>query len=185
MKHPGLRKNPALVAISNQMEGCKKKCLQTFSPAHLDKVRREFQELFYEQQNIYLNERLHRRQTKKMSGHLQKSNPMTTSGRKRLGRLPAEESQYSFKYTLRNASDVNVHVCQKAFRAVHGFGPRRISVLRHKLEGGELEPDKHGKHNNHPTVGEDVKELVREHIRSHPSRHSHYSRKDNSERVYI
>ena len=48
-----------------------------------------------------------------------------------------------------------------------------------------LEPDKHGKHNHHPTVGEDVKELVREHIRSYPSRHCHYSRKDNSERMYL
>ena len=45
--------------------------------------------------------------------------------------------------------------------------------------------DKRGKHSNHPVVGEEVREKIREHIRSYPSRHSHYSRKDNAECVYL
>lgn len=68
---------------------------------------------------------------------------------------------------------------------MHGFGPKRLIVLRRKLEGGELEPDRRGKHSSHPAVSEDVKDHVREHIKSYPSRHSHYSRKDNSKRVYL
>ena len=48
-----------------------------------------------------------------------------------------------------------------------------------------MEPDKQGKHDNHPTVGEEIKDLIREHIRSYPIRQSHYSRKDNAGRVYL
>ena len=186
IKKPGLRKNSPLLIISNDMECCKRKCLQSFSSFHLNTVSKDFQELFYDEQNIYLNGLLHRRQTKKTSGHPRKPNPVTTSSGKRMGRPPAEESQYSFEYTLRNESGVNVRVCQKAFCAVHGFGPKRLTVLRRKLEGGQLEHDRRGKHSNHPNVSEDVKDLVRNIIiRSYPSRHSHYSRNDNSERVYL
>lgn len=38
---------------------------------------------------------------------------------------------------------------------------------------------------SHCSVAEDVKKLVREHIETFPIRHSHYSRKDNIERVYL
>lgn len=85
VKQPALRKNLPLIVISNEMECCKKKYLQTFSSAHLDKVRKDVQELFYEQQNIYLNGLLHRRQTRKTTGHPRKPNPVTTSGGKRVG----------------------------------------------------------------------------------------------------
>lgn len=98
---------------------------------------------------------------------------------------PAEGGAFSFEYTLANESNINVRVCQKAFCAVHGFGPKRLQVFRRKLETGELEPDRRGKHKHHPSVSEEVKDQVRDHIKSFPSRHSHYSRKDNSDRVYL
>ena len=63
MKCPGLRKNSLLIAISDNKECCKKKCLQG-SISHLHKVRSEFQALFYEHQNVYLHGLLHRRETK-------------------------------------------------------------------------------------------------------------------------
>ena len=187
VKRPGLRKNSPLIVISGEMECCKKKCLQNFSVSHLEKVRSEFQGLFYESQNTYLHGLLHRRQTKKTSGHARKTNPSTSSGGKRLGRPPAEESQFSFEYTIRNENGINVHVCQKAFCSVHGFGPKRLQVLRRKVQSshGGPEPDKRGRHGCHPKVGEDLKQHIREHIKSYPTRHSHYSRKDNSERVYL
>lgn len=57
-------------------------------------------------------------------------------------------------------------------------------VLRKKIEdSGGLEPDKRRKNGKHYSVGEDVKELVREHIRSFPARHSHYSCQDNAGKV--
>ena len=85
--------------------------------------------MLYEQQNIYLNGLLHRRQTKKTSGHHpRKSNPATASSGKRLGRSSAEESKYSFIYSIRNENGININVCQKAFCIIHGFGPKRLMV---------------------------------------------------------
>ena len=184
-KRSGLRKNAPLIEISSDMSCCKKKCLQRFSTSHLQNVRSSFQDLFYEQQNIYLNGLLHCKATKKSSGHSRKANPSVSSTGKRLGRPPAEESTFRFQYTLRNESGVNIPVCQKSFCTVLGFGPKRLQVLRRKLGSGSLEPDKRGKHGNHSKVGEEIKALIREHIASYPTRHSHYSRKDNSGRVYL
>ena len=65
------------------------------------------------------------------------------------------------------------------------FGPKRLQVLRWKLESGKLELDGRGKHSNHPAVDNKLKDMIREHIKSVPSRQSHYSRKDNSQRVYL
>ena len=48
-----------------------------------------------------------------------------------------------------------------------------------------MEPDRRGKHGKQYSVGENIKDLVREHIRSFPARHSHYSRQDNAGRVYL
>lgn len=166
------------------MKCCKKKCLQKFGVSHLTKLRENFQTLLYNEQNIYLNGLLHRHKTVRTSGHPRKVNPGTSSG-KRIGRPPAEESHFSFYYTLQDDKGINVRVCQKAFCTVYGFGPKRLQVLRQKVENGRLELDRRGKHTNHPTVDTEVKDLIREHIKSLPSRQSHYSRKDNPQRIYL
>ena len=137
MKRPGLRKNSPLVPITTSMKCCKKKCLQNISVSHLNNLRENFQTLVYDEQNIYLNGLLHRHETVKISGHPRKSNAVTSSG-KRIGRLPAEENQFSFDYSLHNDKGFNVHVCQKAFCIARGFGPKRLQVLRQKLESGNL-----------------------------------------------
>jgi len=56
--------------------------------------------------------------------------------------------------------------------------------MRKKLESGELE-DGHGKHDNHPAVDSEIKDLVRDHIKSLPSRQSHYLRADNAGHTYL
>ena len=73
-------------------------------------------------------------------------------------------SKFSFKYTLRDEHNVNVCVCQKGFCHVLGFGPKRIQVLRKKLNAGEVQPDQRGKHGNHQSISEDTKEKIRAHI---------------------
>ena len=185
VKRPGLRRNSPSVTITDQMECCKKKCLQTISISRLQKIRSNFESLMYEEQNIYLNGLLHRRETKKSSGHPRKCNPSTSSNGKRVGRPPAEDSMFSFNYSLRNDKGVDIRVCQKSFCNVHGFSPKRLLILRRKLGTGELQPDRRGKHGNHQSVDEEAKDLVRNHIETYPTRRSHYSRKDNMERVYL
>lgn len=185
-KKSGLRKNSPSLTITNEMECCRKKCLQRFNVSHLQRIRTCFESMLYEEQNIYLNGLLHRRETKKASGHPRKEHPTLSVNGKKIGRPPAEDSMFSFLYSLQNDKGINVRICQKAFCDVHGFGPKRLQILRRKLgQGPELEPDKRGKHSSHCSVAEDVKKLVREHIETFPTRHSHYSRKDNIERVYL
>ena len=165
------------------MECCRKRCLQKFNVSHLQRTRTSFESMMYEQQNIYLNGLLHRRETKKTVGHPRKANPTLSINGKKVGRPLAEYSMFSFLYSLRNEKGIDIHICQKAFCDVHGFGPKRLQILRRKLgQGPELEPDRRGKHSNHLTVDERIKNLVREHIETYPTRRSHYSRK---ERVYL
>lgn len=92
MKKPGLRKNSPCVDLSNYAECCKKLCIQKFTTSHLNKVRDDFEKLFYEEQNLYLNGVLHRCVTKKSSGHSRKQNPTMSSSGKKVGRPPAEEA---------------------------------------------------------------------------------------------
>ena len=130
---------------------------------------------------------LHQHHTKKSSGHKRKINPTLTCNEKRLGRPPAEESAFSFEYKVKNEKGFDVKVCRKAFCALHGCSPKQLQVLRRKIEAaGEanIELDKCGKHGNQQRIG-DVRELIREHIRSFPARASHYSRKDNCGRTYL
>ena len=71
---------------------------------------------------------------------------------------------------------------------IHGFGKRRLEVLRKKMPVGLTvpEPDCRGKHTNRPTkISEELREKIREHIMSFPTRQSHYSRHDNTGRLYL
>lgn len=187
VKRPGLRKNSPRLQIADLNDCCRKNCLQQFSPSHLSKVREEFESMYYEEQNIYLNGTLKRREAKRTSGHPRKLCPTVSSKGKRVGRPPAEDSCFSYEYYIRNEKGVDVRVCQKAFCSVYGFGPKRLLILRKKQgkDGTCLEPDRRGKHDKHATVDEDLKDLIREHIQSFPARHSHYSRQDNAGRVYL
>ena len=129
VKRAGLRKNVPFIDISSLSGCCKKECIMKFSQPHLSKIRKDFESLNYEQQNIYLSALLHRHKTKKTSGHKRKSNPSVSSKSRRLGRPPAEESKFSFDYCLINEKGITVKVCQKSFCRVHAFGTKRLRVL--------------------------------------------------------
>ena len=189
VKRPGLRKNAPHLDIQSLTKCCKKECLSRFSNSHLSDVRGNFEGLYYEQQNIYLTGLLRRHETKKTSGHKRKLNPTTTLNGKRLGRPRAEDSKFTFEYYIHDEKGLDIKVCQKAFCGVHAFGPKRLRVLREKItdamDGSTVVWDKRGKHHGHVKVSEAVRDTVREHIRSYPARSSHYSRSDNTGRVYL
>ena len=187
VKKKGLRKNAPRKDISSLENCCKRECLKNFPIHHLEKIRSEFEELLYEEQNLYLNGLLRRHESKKSSGHSRQEPARITSSGKRLGRPPAEESIFSFDYYLRNTKKIDIKVCQKAFCDVFGFGPKRLQVLRQKIKASvtSVEPDKRGKHGNQPRVNEDLRQLVKDHIQSFPARSSHYSRADNHGRLYL
>ena len=180
VKKRGLRSNAPCEITSC----CKKNCLQSFSVEHLQKLKNDFQQLYYDQQNICLCGLLHRFKTKKTSGHRHNSNPCTTINGKRRGRPGAEDSAFSFKYHVVDQEGINTTVCQKAFCNIHGFTSKRLQVLRKKIVSG-IPFDERGKHRSHQKVSDDIRNLVRDHISSLPARTSHYSRKHNSARKYL
>ena len=86
VKKPRLRKNSPSVTIRNQMKCCKKNCLKSVNTSHLENIRSNFQKLLTMNKIIYLNGLLHRRETKRASGHPCKSSPSVSSNGKRVGR---------------------------------------------------------------------------------------------------
>ena len=115
---------------------------------------------------------LQERTQKKSSGHKRKENPAVGKNGRKRGRPPAESSEFSVEYHVKG---IDVNVCQKAFIWTHGFGKRRLEVLRGKFVAGSLLPeaDQRGRHDNRPQkVSEELHQKVFDHIASFPSRPS-------------
>jgi len=190
VKKKGLRCNAPQVSIDNMVgkECCKKVCIQCVPAEHLVTLRQHFSTLTYDEQNLYLTGLMIRRETKKSVGHKRKSIPSVGKYGKKVGRPPAEESSFSVEYQIRDEKGLNRKVCQKAFLLIHGFGKRRLEILRKKMPVGSTvpEPDCRGKHSNRPLkVSDELHQKVREHIMSFPAKQSHYSRHDNPGRLYL
>ena len=189
-KKLGLRKNAPNTSIDDvvSMGCCMKSCILKLSKVALHQIRDKFNVLTYEEQNQYLAGLMIRRMAIKSSGHMRKENPTAGKNGKKMGRPPADEASFTIEYNVRNEKGINVTICQKAFILIHGFGKKRVEVLRKKVASGSLcpEPDRRGKHSNRPhKVPELIHKKVREHIMSFPARQSHYSRHKNSGRMYL
>ena len=93
----------------------------------------------------------------------------------------------SFVYRLRLSNGNHVQICKQTFCQVHGIGKRRVENLCTAMTSGVLScSDGRGKHANRPhALSESLKEQVRQHISSFPSRESHYSRQSNKNRKYL
>lgn len=163
--------------------------MSRISCSQLASVRQHFATLEYNEQNIYLSSLMIRKQTKKSVGHKRKTTPTTGKNGKKLGRPPAELSNFSVEYMVINETGQHQKICQKAFILIHGFGKRRLEVLRKKIKAGSSvmpERDRRGKHSNRPRkVSDDLHSKVREHIMSFEARQSHYSRSHNAGRLYL
>ena len=92
-----------------------------------------------------------------------------------------------YHYYVRLSDGAQVEVCKKVFCDIHGIGRKRVENLAKKLNSGALvASDNQGKHKQRPhAISLDVKDEIREHIRSFPRRQSHYSRSDNGKRQYL
>ena len=98
--------------------------------------------------------------------------------------------QYSYAYYVKSASDGDIRICKEAFLSVHGLQNcrgRLENILTHIINGtGMPKVDGRGKHNNRPNrTPNDVLECVKTHINLFPTYQSHYSRRDNINRVYL
>ncbi|KAB0803299.1 hypothetical protein PPYR_00269 [Photinus pyralis] len=77
-------------------------------------------------------------------------------------------------------------VCKTMFLHTLGISERWVSTALSKVkDSGAVEEDNRGKHQSRPNkINEDVKEIVREHIKLFPVVPSHYTRK-NTQKLYL
>lgn len=112
---------------------------------------------------------------------------------RRRNRKPAEQARTNsatFKYRIRgkneNNQTVEYDVCKKALCAIHGIGKKRLERICTSLANTGFSPkSRQGKHDARPhKIKVEVLDLIRNHIRSFPSRNNHYGLKD-SKRIYL
>lgn len=91
-------------------------------------------------------------------------------------------------YTVLNES-LEVNVCKKAFLNIHGLQKSRgrVEQLVKKMSAGLCSPpvDKRGLHDARPKYSAEQNDSALAHIQSIPTYKSHYSRKDNPNKVYF
>ena len=77
-------------------------------------------------------------------------------------------------------------MCQKAFGSLHGITRGRTIGVAGRVANSITSPqDMRGRHNNRPKrIPEVVRHQIKDHIKSFPSKQSHYSRKDTA-RKYL
>lgn len=71
-------------------------------------------------------------------------------------------------------------VCLNTFCAVHAITVDRVKRIKKLLCNNETPIDKRGKHPKGNAIPVDIRNLIRDHISSYPSKQSHYSGKDYS-----
>jgi len=101
-----------------------------------------------------------------------------TSPKVRTVMAPINQRKYTNEYSL-IVNGVRMEVCRTTICSVFGITPERIKTIKKKLEAGEVSPsDQRGKHSNHKTIDEAVRQHIRDHINQFPLYESHYCRAD-------
>ena len=73
-------------------------------------------------------------------------------------------------------------VCREGFASLHGIGTKRVRRVTACVAKVTIPKDKRGMHNNIPSISDDPRNKVDEHIRLFPYCVSHYARHGNSRR---
>ena len=89
----------------------------------------------------------------------------------------------SYTYSVRK-DGVQIEVCSKAFRSIHGIGKSRFEKLR-KPNITVTPTDKRGKHGNQRKIEDATRQKIRDHIKRFPVIKSHYSREENPHKSYL
>lgn len=148
---------------------CRCKCCSKFSVEEKRTIMQQFNDLAdHDRQNIYLR------------------GCVTVNKSEKIRRRPRNEepntARNSFSYSI-TISDKTIKVCKAALCALHGISRARLAkkVLNFDVDI----TDGRGKHGNHIRLDDEIRNKVREHIRSFPARESHYSRSKNQSRKYL
>ena len=156
---------------------CRRHCFNVLTDNQCDKICSDFWKMGdFDYQNAYL------------FGQIKCYSPV----RRRANIAHDSEylKQHTFAYYVKSSTSHDVRVCKKAFLSIHGLhqnAGRLENILTQITTGSGIpKQDSRGKHHNRPnrTAG-DVVKFVKDHISSFPVYQSHYSRRDNINRVYL
>ena len=149
------------------MVECRCRCLCKISEEEQHQILESFNKMGnHEVQNAYL-----RGCVSVVPENQQRRRPLNEDG----------QARKSFIYTITSSSNTTP-VCKASFLGLHGIKESRLK--RRVLNFEKDITDGKGHHQNHPTVGKDVKKAVRCHIIDFPARVSHYSRSKNEHKKY-
>lgn len=150
---------------------CSYNCSETFSEAEQQRIFQDFYSLgSHDAQNKYLYGLITVMEVKRHTAH-----------------EITRPRNHTIEYQVRLANGTHQQVCKQSFCDLHAIGKRRIEKLVEKmLHGVLIASDMRGKHENRPhAISDELKQKVREHIKSFPRRQSHYSRSKNLKREYL
>ncbi|XP_045500057.1 serine-repeat antigen protein 5-like [Colias croceus] len=91
------------------------------------------------------------------------------------------KTNYAFYFEVESSLK---RVCKTMFKNTLDINDRTIRTVTEKSTGGFLKEDQRGKHSKHYTVGDTIKNDIRDHIKSIPRIESHYLRAQTT-REYI
>lgn len=153
--------------VPNDTFACRCECDSKFTVENKRKIISEFRAFNHEKQNIYL------RGCVKIIPAAKRRHPPRTDE-------PKPRSSFEFTVTVDRRS---IKCCKGAFCHLHNI--KRSRLTKKVLNFTASLADGRGKHDNHPKVTDEVRNKMREHIRSFPARESHYSRSKNEQKKYL
>lgn len=99
---------------------------------------------------------------------------------------PSFDHSVAYYYKIR-INGKEEEVCHTAFLSLHGIPRGRLRRIQDSIRSSGMPPfDSRGKHDNRPSkTPDEILFLIRQHIKSFRARQSHYSRRDNPEKVFL
>ena len=92
---------------------------------------------------------------------------------------------FSRVFYVKNSRGVSIRVCKTAFLRIHSISNGRLDRALRVTEGGSPLQDQRGRHPPANKTDANVFKHVNDHIESFPHYTSHYSRKDNPNKLYL
>lgn len=151
---------------------CRCKCLSKIDEDCKQSILEKFNNLeSHSLQNAYLRSNIRKVEVER---------PKKEAKRKRV----TERSRYEYSF-FDGVNDLTINICKNSFLALHGIKESRLKKKVLAMSLDQSFGDGRGKHENHRKISEEIKELIRNHIKSFPARESHYSRRKNKRKVYL
>ncbi|KAJ8273504.1 hypothetical protein GJAV_G00102330 [Gymnothorax javanicus] len=122
---------------------CRRNCLSTFSPEATKMILENFNRIGSQDgQDAYLYGLITASQTVR---------------RRPKGEVASHQQNHQFHYKVKLGEEEKI-VCREGFASLHGVGTKRVRRVADHVAQGAAPKDKRGKHNNHRTIPDELRE---------------------------